>query len=65
MDPGWVQTDLSNVGAHHFSAPQANTTIEGSVNGMIKVLNETSKEKHGSKMSGWEAVVRGLLFQSK
>jgi len=60
MDPGWVQTDLGNAGAHHFGAPQADTTIEDSVNGMIKVFNETSKEKHGGKMIGWEGDVRGL-----
>lgn len=60
MDPGWVQTDLGNAGAHNFGAPHAELTIEESCNGMIKVFGETSKAKHGRKMIGWEGDVKPL-----
>ncbi|KAI8932191.1 hypothetical protein NX059_011071 [Plenodomus lindquistii] len=59
LDPGWVQTDLGNAGAHYFGAPHAELTIDASCDGMIKVLSETSKEKHGGKMIGWQGDVRG------
>ena len=60
MDPGWVQTDLGNAGAQHFDAPQADTTIDDSCSGMIRIIGESSKKKHGGKMIGWEGDIRGF-----
>jgi norsolorinic acid ketoreductase len=58
LDPGWVQTDLGNAGAVHFGVEQAETTVDASCDGMVKVISESSKEKDGGKMVGWEGGVR-------
>jgi NAD(P)-dependent dehydrogenase (short-subunit alcohol dehydrogenase family) len=59
LDPGWVQTDLGNGGAHHFGPEQAETPADASCDGMIKVISESTKEKNGGKMIGWEGGIRG------
>ncbi|TVY36965.1 Norsolorinic acid ketoreductase [Lachnellula subtilissima] len=52
IDPGWVQTDMGNRGAHAFGVEEASTTLEDSVNGMIKVINVATRDTHGGKL--WE-----------
>jgi norsolorinic acid ketoreductase len=59
LEAGRVQTDLGNAGALHFGAEQAETTIDAFCNGMIKVINESTKEKDDGKMIGWEGGIRG------
>ena len=60
MDPGWVQTDMGDVGAKLLGVEKAPTTLEESCDGMMKVFGEMSREKHGGmfahfsgKISDW------------
>ncbi|TVY26063.1 Norsolorinic acid ketoreductase [Lachnellula hyalina] len=52
IDPGWVQTDMGNRGAHAFDINEANITTEDSVNGMIKIIDVATRDTHGGKL--WE-----------
>lgn len=60
MDPGWVQTELGNAGASHLGIGKAELTVEKSCDGMVKVFGESTKEKHGGKMVGWDSGIRGF-----
>ena len=45
----WVQTDLGNYGAVALGFEQAETPIEESVGGMVKVFNAATRESAGGK----------------
>lgn len=57
LNPGWVQTDLGNAGARHFGLQEAETTVEESCDGMVEVLGQVTKERHGGKMVSWRGEV--------
>ncbi|KAL1799539.1 hypothetical protein ACET3X_003576 [Alternaria dauci] len=59
LDPGWAQTDMGNGAAHLYGLEQAEITVDTSCDGMIKVISESTKEKDGGKMIGWDGGVRG------
>nr|POE47429.1 norsolorinic acid ketoreductase [Quercus suber] len=46
LDPGWVQTDLGNFGAVALGYEKAETSIEDSVEGMMKIIDDATKETH-------------------
>jgi NAD(P)-dependent dehydrogenase (short-subunit alcohol dehydrogenase family) len=50
LSPGWVQTDLGNIGAVFFGMEQAPVTVEDSCVGMVKLLDAVTKESHGGKL---------------
>ncbi|KAK4123007.1 NAD(P)-binding protein [Parathielavia appendiculata] len=50
VDPGWVQTDLGQRGAHAFGYEKAAITVDDSVNGIIKVIDASTRETHGGKL---------------
>ncbi|KAI8255738.1 putative beta-1,3-N-acetylgalactosaminyltransferase 2 [Colletotrichum sp. SAR 10_98] len=50
LSPGWVQTDLGNAGARYFGLKEASIGVDESCDGMMEVLANTTKEKHGGKM---------------
>jgi len=54
IDPGWVQTDLGNLGAAAFGYEKAAITVDQSVGGVIKVIDAATRETHGGKMWVWE-----------
>ncbi|KAK1988403.1 hypothetical protein LZ30DRAFT_699461 [Colletotrichum cereale] len=55
LAPGWVHTDLGDAGAVCLGVDEATQAqlmigIDESCDGMMKVLAETTKEKHGGKL---------------
>ncbi|CAN9130528.1 unnamed protein product [Alternaria alternata] len=58
LDPGWVQTDMGNAAAHLYDLKEADITTDASCDGMFKILSESTKEKDGGKMIGWDGGVR-------
>ncbi|KAI1088935.1 NAD(P)-binding protein [Rostrohypoxylon terebratum] len=57
LSPGWVQTELGNKGARGLGLEKATVGVDESVDGMMKMLSETSKEKHGGKMVSYDGDV--------
>ncbi|KAF2705469.1 NAD(P)-binding protein [Pleomassaria siparia CBS 279.74] len=55
MSPGFVQTDMGNVGAAYFGMGKPELTVEDSCNGMLKLLDQVSKESHGGKLWDYTA----------
>ena len=49
LDPGFVQTELGNLGARTFGMVEAPITVEDSTGGMYNVLTTATKEKYGGK----------------
>lgn len=49
LDPGFVQTEMGNLGARTFGMAEAPNTVEESTAGMYNVLNTGTKEKYGGK----------------
>ncbi|OTB00905.1 hypothetical protein M426DRAFT_65010 [Hypoxylon sp. CI-4A] len=50
VDPGWVQTNMGDRGAHAFGQEKAAITVDESVNGIIKVVDAASRETHSGKI---------------
>ncbi|KAI1445149.1 NAD(P)-binding protein [Annulohypoxylon stygium] len=57
LGPGWVQTELGNNGARGLGLEKATVGVDESVDGMMKMLAETSKGKHGGKMVSYDGDV--------
>ncbi|RSH92077.1 hypothetical protein EHS25_008489 [Saitozyma podzolica] len=45
MSPGWVQTEMGDRGARNAGLEHAPTTVDESVSGMIKVIEEATRDK--------------------
>jgi hypothetical protein len=54
MSPGWVQTELGNVGAKFFGFDEAPTSLDESCDRMVPLIEGATKEKHGGKLIGFE-----------
>lgn len=50
----FVQTDMGNTSANIFGMDQATTPIDECVVGMVKVIDEATREKTGGKFPIWE-----------
>jgi hypothetical protein len=55
LGPGWVHSDLGDAGAVALGLDKATQDhlmigLDESYDGMMKVLDETTKEKHGGKL---------------
>ncbi|WWC66329.1 uncharacterized protein I206_100230 [Kwoniella pini CBS 10737] len=46
LSPGWVQTEMGDRGAKWAGMEKAPLTVEESVSGIIKVINEATKDKY-------------------
>ncbi|OKL55831.1 hypothetical protein UA08_08927 [Talaromyces atroroseus] len=54
VDPGWVQTELGNRGAHAFGVDKAAVTVEDSAAGVVKVIDASTRETHSGKLFHFE-----------
>ncbi|KAM7218342.1 hypothetical protein V8F06_006265 [Rhypophila decipiens] len=49
IDPGFAQTDMGNSGARHFGMEQAFVSVKDSTEGMVKVIDNGTKESVSGK----------------
>ncbi|KIW13107.1 hypothetical protein PV08_08294 [Exophiala spinifera] len=54
MHPGWVQTEMGNESARSFGLTEAPTTIEGSITGLMKLIDESTRESHSGKFASYD-----------
>ncbi|KAJ5503935.1 Short-chain dehydrogenase/reductase SDR [Penicillium fimorum] len=54
VDPGFVQTEMGNGGARTFGLEKAPQTIEESVVGIVKTIDEGTRESVGAQMHAWD-----------
>jgi len=53
ISPGWVQTEMGNAGAKVAGMDQAPLTLEQSVTGIMKLLDDSTRDTHSGKF--WDA----------
>ncbi|KGO47994.1 Short-chain dehydrogenase/reductase SDR [Penicillium expansum] len=53
-DPGFVQTDMGNSGAKLFGFEKAFQTVEESVGGIVKTIDEGTRESVGGQLRVWD-----------
>ena len=53
VTPGWTRTDMGNDGAVKYGLKEAPDTIEQSVRGLLKMVDEATREKHSGRF--WNA----------
>jgi norsolorinic acid ketoreductase len=49
VHPGWVQTEMGNYGAKVFGMEKADITLQESIDGLLKVFDQASREGTGGK----------------
>ncbi|KUJ14229.1 NAD(P)-binding protein [Mollisia scopiformis] len=54
LDPGFVQTDMGNTGAQLVGMKEATTPIDDCVAGMLKIIDESTREKTSGRFPIWE-----------
>ncbi|KAJ7766527.1 hypothetical protein DFH07DRAFT_809301 [Mycena maculata] len=59
IHPGWVATDMGNVGAGFAGLPQAPVTTEDSVKGILSRIDGATREKTGGRFWNWKAESNG------
>jgi hypothetical protein len=52
IHPGWVATDIGNLGAARLGLERAPVSVQESVEGMLRIVDAASKETHGGTF--WE-----------
>jgi hypothetical protein len=50
----WAQTELGNRGADAFGVAKAAITVEDSVAGVVKVIDDSTRETHSGKLFTYE-----------
>ncbi|KAJ5153717.1 Short-chain dehydrogenase/reductase SDR [Penicillium coprophilum] len=50
VDPGWVQTDLGNRGAHAIGVEKAAITVEDSTTGIVRIIDASTLQTHSGKL---------------
>ncbi|KAJ5522422.1 hypothetical protein N7527_006537 [Penicillium freii] len=53
-DPGFVQTDMGNAGAKEFGLEKAFQTVEESAGGIVKTIDEGTRESVGGQLRVWD-----------
>ncbi|KAJ5276725.1 hypothetical protein N7524_002878 [Penicillium chrysogenum] len=53
-DPGFVQTDMGNAGAKTVGLEKAFQTVEESVGGIVKTIDEGTRESIGAQFRVWD-----------
>ncbi|KAM4059508.1 short chain dehydrogenase [Hirsutella rhossiliensis] len=56
LDPGWVQTDLGNTGAHAFGHESAPLKVSDVCAGTLKVIDAATRETHGGRLIRYDGV---------
>ena len=59
IHPGWVQTDMGNAGAKAAGMAEAPHTIEQSINGIVKTIDESDRDHHGGKL--WDVIENKVI----
>ncbi|KAJ6513652.1 NAD(P)-binding protein [Mycena vitilis] len=54
ISPGWVQTEMGNAGATANGMKEAPVTIDGSVNGILGIIDGSSRSKNGGSFLDFE-----------
>jgi hypothetical protein len=52
IHPGWVATDLGNLGATNIGLKEAPVSVKESTDGIIQIVDKASKDTHGGTF--WE-----------
>ncbi|KAK3349155.1 hypothetical protein B0T25DRAFT_504176 [Lasiosphaeria hispida] len=52
--PGWVQTDGGNASARFFGLEEAPTPVDESIKGMVKVIDQATKEATGGNFWNYD-----------
>ncbi|KAF7357243.1 NAD(P)-binding protein [Mycena sanguinolenta] len=60
IHPGWVATDMGNMGAASNGLPQAPVTVEDSVAGILSRIDGATKEKSSGRFWNFKAVKDGM-----
>ncbi|KAF7345162.1 NAD(P)-binding protein [Mycena sanguinolenta] len=60
IHPGWVATDMGNLGATSNGLPQAPVTVEDSVAGVLSHIDGATKEKSSGRFWNFKAVKDGM-----
>ncbi|KAL4797845.1 hypothetical protein BDV19DRAFT_377341 [Aspergillus venezuelensis] len=53
IDPGFVQSDLGNNAANLLGLEKATTTVEDSTQGLVAVIDASTKETHSGRLWKW------------
>ncbi|KAL2863958.1 NAD(P)-binding protein [Aspergillus lucknowensis] len=53
IDPGFVQTEMGNRGANNFGLEKAIISVDESVRGVVRVIDESTRETHSGKLWKW------------
>jgi norsolorinic acid ketoreductase len=48
LHPGWVATDMGNLGASNVGLKEAPLSIKDSVSGMLQIIDKATKDTHGA-----------------
>ncbi|KAF7325985.1 NAD(P)-binding protein [Mycena kentingensis (nom. inval.)] len=59
IHPGWVATDMGNVGATAAGLPQAPVSVQDSVDGILSRIDGATKEKSSGKFWNYKATFGG------
>ncbi|WWC67119.1 uncharacterized protein I206_101026 [Kwoniella pini CBS 10737] len=54
LDPGWTQTDMGKASAKNAGVDLPPLTIDESTTGLIKVIDEATRETHGGKQMRYD-----------
>ncbi|KAB2572375.1 putative sterigmatocystin biosynthesis ketoreductase stcE [Lasiodiplodia theobromae] len=54
IDPGWPRSEMGNFAANHFGIAEAEITVEDSVAGILKIVDNATREKTSGKLMVWD-----------
>lgn len=55
LHPGWVATDMGNLSANLLGLEQAPLSIQDSVDGMLRIIDDATKDTHGATFSEYNS----------
>ncbi|KAH8600952.1 hypothetical protein B0O99DRAFT_649022 [Bisporella sp. PMI_857] len=56
IDPGWVRTDMGNTAARAFGMEEAEITVEQSINGVVDLIDNATRESASGKFLTYNKV---------
>ncbi|TGO90558.1 hypothetical protein BPOR_0059g00010 [Botrytis porri] len=57
IDPGWVQTDLGNIGANHFGFDATPLGVAECAAGLDQVIAKSTRKTYGGKLYKWDGEI--------
>ncbi|GME49574.1 Aflatoxin biosynthesis ketoreductase nor-1 protein [Neofusicoccum parvum] len=54
IDPGWPRSEMGNMAANHFGITEAEITVDDSVAGIVKIIDNATREKTSGKLMVWD-----------